>query len=276
MKKLLKTAAGCVFPLALYYLVSLIMSFVLTSGFVALMMVRDGSFDFERFTQFSQEQTLLLTGLTAAVCIPVFFAMMHADRAAEGNTESRRRPPFAAYLVCVLGAVGACMALNNLISATGMPEADESFQAVSEAIETAPVWAQLLVVVILGPVVEEQIFRGLVYKRIERPYGFLPALILSSLAFGAYHGNLTQLLYAALIGALLAVAYHKTGRFSVCVLMHVAANAMSTVLGRAQDLFLGLNIKYAEILLMVLEIAVGAGLVIIMLAYLKGYEDRHD
>ena len=55
----------------------------------------------------------------------------------------------------------------------------------------------------------------------------ITAIILSSLAFGLYHGNMVQFLYASVLGCLLAIIYHRTGTLWTCILAHVAANLWS-------------------------------------------------
>ncbi|CCZ36236.1 putative metal-dependent membrane protease [Firmicutes bacterium CAG:646] len=53
------------------------------------------------------------------------------------------------------------------------------------------------------------------------------AIVLSSLIFGLYHGNMVQFLYASLLGSLLAVIYHRTGTLWTSILAHMAANLWS-------------------------------------------------
>ena len=59
--------------------------------------------------------------------------------------------------------------------------------------------------VLLGPVAEEMIFRGMTYRRVKNYLGTGWAVGISSVLFGIYHGNTIQFLYAAVLGILLAV-----------------------------------------------------------------------
>lgn len=56
----------------------------------------------------------------------------------------------------------------------------------------------VLYVCLLGPVIEEYIFRWKLLNRL-RPYGEKAAILYTALMFGLMHGNLTQFLYAAAI-----------------------------------------------------------------------------
>lgn len=63
---------------------------------------------------------------------------------------------------------------------------------------------------LLGPVAEEILFRGLVLRSLQ-PYGKKFAIVISSLLFGLYHGNLMQAPFAFVVGLVMgyvAMEYH--------------------------------------------------------------------
>lgn len=74
----------------------------------------------------------------------------------------------------------------------------------------------------LGPIFEEIIFRGVVLHSLER-YGKLFAIILSSLLFGFFHGNLLQGVFATMSGFILA---YVTLEYSIkwSILLHILNN----------------------------------------------------
>ena len=57
----------------------------------------------------------------------------------------------------------------------------------------------ILFVAIIGPIFEELIFRGLLLKKL-RVYGDKTAIIYTGIAFGLFHTNLSQILFATVIG----------------------------------------------------------------------------
>lgn len=81
----------------------------------------------------------------------------------------------------------------------------------------------LLIVVILGPIFEELLFRRLILPRLL-PYGELLAVVLSGLLFGLLHGNFQQFFYAFFVGCVLGFVYLKTGKLRHTILMHMALN----------------------------------------------------
>lgn len=63
---------------------------------------------------------------------------------------------------------------------------------------------------LLGPVAEEILFRGLVLRSLQ-PYGKKYAIVVSSLLFGLFHGNLMQAPFAFVVGLVMgyvAMEYH--------------------------------------------------------------------
>lgn len=99
------------------------------------------------------------------------------------------------------------------------------YQAVAGSAATGGI-RFLFTTLILAPVVEEGIFRALIFGGLRRIVHFLPAAVVSSLAFGIYHGNWIQGSYAFLTGMILAWGYEDSGyhKFAMAAVMHGAAN----------------------------------------------------
>lgn len=89
-------------------------------------------------------------------------------------------------------------------------------------------------------VMEELIFRGYVYRAIELRFGENKAIVLSSIVFGLFHlvnltGNtpvfftLLQVVYAAMLGLMLAVLRSKTKSIYPGMLIHALFNLISEI-----------------------------------------------
>lgn len=90
---------------------------------------------------------------------------------------------------------------------------------------SSPLWVIFLVMVVIGPVMEELFFRKFLIDSLSR-YGGGLAIWLSALVFGLFHGNLEQLIYATLLGAMLGFVYYRTRSLRSTVIMHMAVNFM--------------------------------------------------
>lgn len=90
------------------------------------------------------------------------------------------------------------------------------------------IW-ELLSIVIIGPIVEELLFRGVVYHYLEKIRGGWFPIILSAVAFGVWHGEPVQIVYTAVIGVAYGMIYTKTRDLRVTIILHVLNNFLSTL-----------------------------------------------
>lgn len=97
-----------------------------------------------------------------------------------------------------------------------------------ENIGGLPIFWTIVFITIVGPIMEEFVFRGLVISKM-RKYGEWPCVFVSGFVFGMFHGNLSQLLYAFALGAILAYITVKTGRLRYSIALHIAVNLMGMV-----------------------------------------------
>ena len=122
---------------------------------------------------------------------------------------------------------GAVLALgvNYILILTGLPQNNEQYQQVAEVQFALPLWLAFLFYGIISPVVEEMVFRGITCSWLEKHISPVAAVAGSALLFGAFHGNFVQMLYASIMGAVLALVYQKYRNLTAPVLLHGAANA---------------------------------------------------
>lgn len=93
-----------------------------------------------------------------------------------------------------------------------------------------PGWVYLYLIglaVLVAPVVEEVVFRGIALPLLIQRMGKAPAVILVSLVFSAMHAHLTSFVPLFVIGAAFSLAYLRTGDLAVPILMHTVFNAVN-------------------------------------------------
>ncbi len=81
--------------------------------------------------------------------------------------------------------------------------------------------------VLVAPLAEELLFRGLIYRLARRAWGVWPAAVVSSLVFGLIHGEPWFLFGLIGLGLVLAYLYETTGSLLAPVLAHALHNAVS-------------------------------------------------
>lgn len=88
----------------------------------------------------------------------------------------------------------------------------------------------LLAVVVMAPLAEEALFRGLLYGGLARLWGMWPAVLVSALIFGGAHMNLSLFLPLALGGVILALIYAKSGSLWPSTVAHATLNGISVLM----------------------------------------------
>lgn len=86
--------------------------------------------------------------------------------------------------------------------------------------------SMLLYMCVVGPVMEEVMFRGWLLKR-ARVFGDWTAVVYTAIMFGLMHGNLSQFLYAAVIGLIFGYVAVKTNSIRYTIGLHMAVNSFS-------------------------------------------------
>ncbi|MFH1453436.1 MAG: type II CAAX endopeptidase family protein [Armatimonadota bacterium] len=81
-----------------------------------------------------------------------------------------------------------------------------------------------LMVVILGPLVEEIVFRGCLFTAFRKHFGFVFSLFLVSFLFAFIHGDLFALIPIFCIGFILGIVYEYTGSVRASFVTHALWN----------------------------------------------------
>ena len=169
------------------------------------------------------ENTMLLTLIGAVIALPVIYFVFYDKK--EGKCEKK-----SAYIWVVLLGMGACVVLNMLISISGLPNLSPTYQELSKLIYTGNFFLELLTAGIVVPVLEELVFRGIIFKRLSAIVKLPWAIIISSVIFGIVHGNLVQFVYATLLGAVMCFVYIRCKTILAPILLHMTANTISVLL----------------------------------------------
>lgn len=89
--------------------------------------------------------------------------------------------------------------------------------------------AAVLLVCALAPACEEIVYRGLVFETAEKPFGFVPALIVSTALFACGHRTPAQMATAVPAGLVLGTIRKKEGNILAPVFFHAALNAAALI-----------------------------------------------
>lgn len=138
--------------------------------------------------------------------------------------------PLYMLLLAVTGMLAA-HGLSALVSLFQIDNIIGNYTEIENNIFSASPVLVVIQTVILAPVSEELLFRGLLYKRLRYYFDgyWIPALI-SSAVFGLYHMNLAQGVFAFLFGLLACAVYEKIHNLLASMLLHIGGNLLSVIL----------------------------------------------
>jgi len=113
---------------------------------------------------------------------------------------------------------------------TLLPEAWLS--SYEEAADTAFVgefWVVAIMVGIAAPVVEELVFRGLIYTRLKQGMPLVAAAVFSAVWFGVMHGHPLWIAYAAVLGLIMVWIFERTKSLFASMLFHFGYNLVAVI-----------------------------------------------
>ena len=96
--------------------------------------------------------------------------------------------------------------------------------------------ATLISTGLIGPIIEELMFRGIIYNELKTKVSVMKAILLTTFFFAIIHFNILQIIYAFAVGFLFIFFYEKYKDIKAPIIFHMALNITTT-------LFLPLLIK---------------------------------
>lgn len=230
-----------VYPLGIHYGMLFIVTFI-GMLVITLMLTAEYSLDATIGNQFLNEYFLenelmkaltksvtVLTGLANLCACPLLLLFIHLDNKKYPLGKVLNKPHAATFILPFLAGLFFCIIGNNLILITDIDRLTGGSDELS-VLYGGNIFVEILMIGIIAPIGEELAFRALAYRRMR---DYMPAwlsIILSSLIFGIYHGNLIQGIYAFILGLVLAYVYEKYKNILAPILVHAAANTLSVTI----------------------------------------------
>ncbi|MCQ6277416.1 CPBP family intramembrane metalloprotease [Bacillus sp. V3B] len=116
----------------------------------------------------------------------------------------------------------------NIEYLLGIDMGSENTEQIVGLIKTAPI--VILVTSIIGPILEEIVFRKIIFGSLYNRWNFFIAGLISSLIFAIAHGEPEHLILYSAMGFTFAYLYVKTKRILVPIFAHVSMNTLVVIL----------------------------------------------
>ena len=202
-----------------YFLMQLVSSILCMAALTGMDFVRHQTFNID------------VMSLSTAAIVPSLilgFVLMAAFLWRKGYLKDARLwniTTFAFLGWSILLGMSLIFLIDILMSLLNVPDfLETSFDVIESG------WIGILAVAIIGPVLEEMLFRGAITKELLKQYEPSKAIFISGLIFGIFHLNPAQIFPAMLIGFVLAWLYWRTGSLVPGILIHIVNNSLSCYL----------------------------------------------
>ncbi len=225
-------------PLLIYLLVHDLAEILLWAGLEGVLYLGG-----EALQQLFAVHVATLQGILNGLAILIGVAAIYSGLKAEIVPKTEKKADkwiderwISTYCFLAAFAFLTAIGVNILFYQLGIAESSESFGQVRESQFSVSFMVGLILYGIISPIAEEAVFRGLIYNRMKRCFSYGIALVISSLLFGCYHGNLVQAVYGTLLGLLIAYAYELYQSFAAPVIFHSVANISVYTMTYHEDL----------------------------------------
>ena len=225
--------------MALFMLLQILVSFVGAAAAMTAYMLNTGSdavyaqyalIDIMTDSSYMTMLTVVATLVSALFSVPAYWLIWGRKKTEEDKRYFRekvlRLRPFAMIVIASCGLYYLAILIAAMIAIIS-PATMENY---NEMMETALGGSQMLALVaavILAPVNEECIMRGLILKNLQRFFSTPVVVIVQAVLFGIFHANWVQGIYVIPIGAALGYVAVRSRSVIPCIFMHLFYNSLS-------------------------------------------------
>jgi uncharacterized protein len=175
-------------------------------------------------TELAQSALIILLELAFLLPVIVIFAWKRIPWKYLGF---RKFEPKVLGLGCglVIGSYVIIFMHNLLLVRLGIDTQGETILRLIQMLES-PGWF-FLVGVVFAPFVEEIFFRGFLFQGFRQKYGWVSAMLVSSVIFGAAHLDPAALIPTFVLGLVLAYLFHRSNSLWPGIILHLLINGFS-------------------------------------------------
>jgi uncharacterized protein len=130
--------------------------------------------------------------------------------------------------IILLGTLGIQLSLTIPLSSL-IPMSDEFAEFFKQSLGNPRNIFTFTTIVVLAPVLEELIFRGIMLKGLLKRYSPATAIVVSSVLFGVVHLNPWQFISALILGIFIGWIYYRTRSISLAIIIHAFNNFTATI-----------------------------------------------
>lgn len=176
----------------------------------------------EAFAIEIQQYTVIITATSSLLLLPILIRIFRRD----DFKEERLQTNWKIYPVLIVIAITASVGMNNLMALSQISRIDVLYQNVAAFFYEPTLLTQLLALGLIVPIAEELLFRGIIFRRLRMEFGRKVSICISAFLFGLIHANVSQFIYAFVLGAIFAYLYEVFATIWAPICLHIVANVV--------------------------------------------------
>lgn len=184
-------------------------------------------------SNFLTGMTAVLTAVSAVLAVLFYWLIWGRKKTTEDKKYFKEKvlkaKTFAMISIASVGLYYLAAIIATVIDLVSPQTMQEYSEMMDMALGGSIVFA-MLAAVILAPINEECIMRGLILKNLQKYFSDTTVIIIQAILFGIFHMNWVQGIYVLPVGAALGFVAVKSRSVIPCIYMHLFYNLMSFVL----------------------------------------------
>lgn len=192
----------------------------------------------ELLSLLSTSSFIILISMIYAIAALVIFGFWYRKKLAPSQERVAARSAFHPWIILslILLSVGLQYVVSYLMNFIGILRPDW-MRSYTELIDIAGIGTlsplMLIYGVIIAPISEELIFRGVTLGYAKKVLSVTGAVCLQAVLFGIFHLNIIQGIYAALLGLFLGYLREAGGSIAIPMLFHAFFNIFGSFAGES-------------------------------------------
>lgn len=177
------------------------------------------------------DNAMLFSIIAAAICLFVFWLIIISSKTSVKERLDLYPISFKNIWPVIILGITTNVFISNFISFLPIPEPLlQEYAEATNILGDEITMVQILSVVLVAPILEEILYRGLIMKSLQRGMPVSIALFIQAVSFGLMHGQLIWVCYATFLGVLLAIIKLKYKSLYPAILLHLSFNAANYIL----------------------------------------------
>lgn len=221
-----------IYPILIYITITIIVQIIIYNIFVYQISSANPGITSDMLTDMLDgrvtKSAMMINVIAGVIIIPVLSIILKQDK--KSREEKSVIVKKEEYIYPFLAGIFMCLGCNWLIDMSGIINIFTGFNEVADSLYGGSIIFEFIAMVIIAPLLEEILFRGIIFARLREYMSVKVAIVISALIFGIIHGNVVQGIYAFIIGICLAYIYERYNTLLAAVLFHMSANLMSVIM----------------------------------------------